>query len=164
MAHAEENVNVHEHHILQKDVLIKVFGALVTLTILTVLAAQMPLGPLNVPIALAIAAAKGTLVVLFFMALKYDKRVNAMVFTIGTIFVLIFITFTMFDTEFRGDLGNVGTQTIEEEQAELEQLRKRDPAPEELRVTPSDSPSGSSQGTTPSDSASGDGGEDEDSP
>lgn len=135
MAHADGHA---DHHIIPFKVLASVFGALIVLTVVTVAVAQVDLGPLNVPVAIAIASGKAGLVVMFFMALKYDKPVNTMVFAVGTVFVLVFLVFTMFDTEFRGDIGNVGTQTIEEEEAELERLREREPDPEQLRVTPSD--------------------------
>jgi cytochrome c oxidase subunit 4 len=54
-----------------------VFGALLVLTATTVLVAKVPLGPLHAIAALVIAAAKATLVVLFFMhALESDKLVH----------------------------------------------------------------------------------------
>ena len=137
MAHAG-NAESHGHHIIPKKVLFQVFGALVVLTIVTVAVAQVDLGPLTVPVAIAIAVAKAGLVVVYFMALKYDKSVNSMVFTVGTLFVLVFIIFTLFDTAFRGDIGNVGERTITEEQAELEALQQRDPAPEDIKVAPAD--------------------------
>ena len=137
MAH-EGNAEAHGHHIIPKKVLIQVFLALVALTVLTVAVAQVDLGPLNVPVAIAIAAGKASLVVAFFMALKYDKSVNTMVFAVGTIFVVVFIVFTLFDTAYRGDIGNVGTRTITEEEAELEQLRQRDPSPDQIKVAPAD--------------------------
>jgi cytochrome c oxidase subunit 4 len=131
-----------DHHVLPKDTLFKVFGGLIVLTVLTVAVAYVPLGPLSVPVAIGIATAKATLVVLFFMALKYDNPVNALTFTIGIIMVVVFITFTMFDTAFRGDLGNVAPQTVqeierqqEEAQQEMDQLN-----PEDLRVAPADYP------------------------
>lgn len=135
MAHSDGHA---DHHIIPFKTLASVFGALVVLTVLTVAVAQIDLGPLNIPVAIGIAVAKATLVVMFFMALKYDKPVNSMVFTVGTVFVVVFLVFTLFDTAFRGDIGNVGAQTIEEEEAELERLREREPDPEQLRVTPSD--------------------------
>lgn len=137
MAH-EGNAEAHGHHIIPKKVLYQVFLALVVLTVLTVAVAQVNLGVLTVPVAIAIAVAKASLVVFFFMALKYDKSVNTMVFAVGTIFVVIFIVFTLFDTAFRGDIGNVGERTITEEEAELEQLRQRDPASDQLKVAPAD--------------------------
>lgn len=140
MAHAEGNAESHEHHIIPFKILLSVFLALVGLTVLTVAVAQVHLGPLNVPVALGIASAKAALVVMFFMALKYDKPVNTMVFALGTVFVVVFIAFTLFDTAYRGDLGNVGAQTITEEEAQMEQLRQREPDPDQLRMTPADLP------------------------
>lgn len=135
MAHSDGHA---DHHIIPFKTLLNVFLALVALTVLTVLAAWFDLGPLEIPVALGIAAAKATLVVMYFMALKYDKPVNSMVFIVGTSFVGVFLIFTLFDTVFRGDLGNVGARTITEEERELEQLQQREPDPEQLRVTPSD--------------------------
>lgn len=130
------------HHVLPKDTLLKVFGGLIALTALTVAVAYVPLGPLNVPVAIGIAATKATLVVLFFMALKYDNPVNALTFTIGIIMVTVFIVFTMFDTAFRGDLGNVEAQTIEEMERQEEEAQERQErlTDEEMRVVPSDYP------------------------
>jgi cytochrome c oxidase subunit 4 len=147
-----------DHHVLPKDTLFKVFGGLIVLTILTVAVAYVPLGPLTVPVAIGIATAKATLVVLFFMALKYDNPVNALTFTIGIIMVVVFITFTMFDTAFRGDLGNVAPQTVqeierqqEEAQQQMDQLN-----PEDLRVAPADYPD--QQGAGGNSAESGDSG------
>lgn len=129
------------------------------LTVLTVAVAYVPLGPLNVPIAITIAGAKATLVVLFFMALKYDNPVNALTFTIGIIMVVVFIAFTMFDTAFRGDLGNVSSQTIEEMEREQEEAQKAQDQlnPEDLRVAPADFPDQQGAGeSTSGESTSGD--------
>lgn len=119
-AHAAEG---HVHHITPRSTLLKVFGALVFLTIFTVVSSRIDLGVLNVPLALAIALTKAALVVMFFMALKYDKKVNVLTFTVGTIFVLVFLLFTLFDVAFRGDLGNVSEATITDMLREEELLR-----------------------------------------
>lgn len=137
MAHSDGHAD-HSHHIIPFKTLLSVFLALVALTVITVAIAQVDLGALNVPVALAIAMTKAGLVVMIFMALKYDKPVNTMVFIVGTSFVAIFLIFTLFDTAFRGDIGNVGVRTITEEEAELERLQQREPDPEQLQVTPSD--------------------------
>jgi cytochrome c oxidase subunit 4 len=129
----------HGHHIIPRDILLKVFGGLIFLTVLTVLTAtQMDLGVFDVPLALAIAASKSALVVMFFMALKYDNRVNTLTFVVGGIFVIVFLTFTLFDTLFRGDLSNVDRLTVEERTAQEEALRARDPGEEGLRIAPAD--------------------------
>jgi len=130
------------HHVLHKPTLFKVFGGLIVLTLLTVAVAYVPLGPFGVPVAIGIASAKATLVVLFFMALKYDNPVNGLTFTVGIIMVVVFITFTMFDTAFRGDLGNVTPQTVQEIEREQEEAQEQmdQLSPEDLRVAPADYP------------------------
>ena len=129
-------------HIVPKSVLLKVFGALIVLTVVTVGVAYVPLGPLGVPVAIGIATAKATLVVLFFMHLKYDNPVNALTFTIGTIFVVVFIAITLLDTAFRGDLGNVDRRTVKQIQAEQERAQQGQEAlpAESLRIAPADYP------------------------
>lgn len=131
------------HHIIPFQTLTKVFGGLVALTILTVITARIDFGALNflhVPIAIGIAVIKTMMVVLYFMALKYDNRVNGLTFGIGTIFVIVFIVITLFDTAFRGDLGNVDPETIMDRQRQEEVLQSREPAPETQRVAPGDFP------------------------
>lgn len=119
----------HGHHVIPKKVLYTVFGTLVFLTILTAVTAEfVDIGALNVPLALAIAGSKAALVVTFFMALKYDNKVNTLVFMFGGVFVLVFLTFTLFDTAFRGDLGNVGSETISDMERREEALREREAA------------------------------------
>ena len=172
MAHTEGSAAAHqphEHHITSKKTLFKVFGALVALTILTVVTARfVDLGIFNIPLALAIAGTKATFVVAIFMALKYDNRVNTLVFAMGSIFVVVFLTFTLFDTVFRGDLGNVDVMTAAERQRREDDLRaveeRLDPAA--LRIAPADyasddtatvavdsSASDTSAATVPTDSA-----------
>ena len=75
------------------------------------------LGPFNIVLALLIAGAKAFVVVSFFMALKYDAPVNRLVFGSGLVFVLIFLTFTLFDTAFRDDQA-METVTYPNEQVE----------------------------------------------
>ena len=129
----------HGHHIIPKKTLISVFVILVGLTILTVVTALgVEFGRLEIPVALAIASTKAALVVIYFMALKYDTPVNSLAFIVGLVFVGIFLVFTMLDTAFRGDLDNVSAQTISEQERIEEQLRAREPDPDLLRVAPGD--------------------------
>ena len=91
------------HHIISKFTYLKVFAALVVLTVITVLAAQIHFGPvLGIIVAIAIASAKASLVVMYFMGLKYDTRVNTLVFLTGLGFVAVFLAFTLIDTTYRG--------------------------------------------------------------
>ncbi|MFB6274256.1 MAG: cytochrome C oxidase subunit IV family protein [Salinibacter sp.] len=141
-------------HIVPKSVLLKVFGALIVLTILTYGASLVSLGPLGVPVAIGIAVAKASLVVLFFMHLKYDNPVNALTFTIGTIFVVVFIAITLLDTAFRGDLGNVSQRTVEQIQAERKRIKQESIPAESLRIAPADYPNQNRGASLPSDGGS----------
>jgi len=93
------------HHIIPLRTLSLVFAALLFLTVVTVITAQIDLGALNVPLALAIASSKAILVALIFMALKYDNKVNLLTVMLGVVFVIVFLALTFVDTEFRGSLG-----------------------------------------------------------
>lgn len=84
-------------HVMPMPVLVGVFLALLVLTFLTVAAAWVDLGPLNLWIALGIATVKATLVALFFMHLLYDNRFNAFVFVVGLAFLALFISLTLMD-------------------------------------------------------------------
>jgi len=122
MAQGKLRAEIHEHHLTPFKVLLGTFLGLIILTVLTVLTAALDLGAANVPIALTIATTKAVLVVLFFMALKYDNQVNTLVLSVGLIMVVVFITFTLFDTAFRGDISNVNPQTIMEIEREQQAL------------------------------------------
>ncbi|MGE5571238.1 MAG: cytochrome C oxidase subunit IV family protein [Rhodospirillales bacterium] len=79
----------------------KVLGVLITLTVITVLAAGIDFGAGNVVIALAIATLKASLVALFFMHLLHEKAMNSIIFVSGLIFLGVFLALTMIDTGAR---------------------------------------------------------------
>jgi len=84
-------------HILPKRVYYTIFGILMLCTYLTVQVAFFDLGPFNIVAALAIAVFKATLVVLFFMHVKYSTRLTWAV-VVGSIFWLgILLVLTMGD-------------------------------------------------------------------
>ncbi len=88
-------------HITPYKTLGLILVALLVLTGITVGVSYLDLGVFNVPITLAIASAKATLVLLFFMHLKYEGRAIKFSF-IGTIcFLAIMISFTFWDVAFR---------------------------------------------------------------
>jgi cytochrome c oxidase subunit 4 len=88
-----------------------VFGGLLVLTGLTVAAAQVDLGNLNLYLALGIATLKATLVVLFFMHLFWDRPFNAMIFIGCLLFVSLFIGIALTDSwaNRASDIGGEGT-------------------------------------------------------
>jgi len=58
-------------------------------------------GFLNVPIALFVASSKATLVLLFFMHIKYEGMVIKVSFISTMLFLAIMISFTFWDVAFR---------------------------------------------------------------
>lgn len=90
-----------KNHVIEYRTLFAVLLMLFVLTGITVGASYIDLGKINVWIALLIASLKGTLVLLFFMHMKYEGKVLAWSF-MGTIFFLaIMISFTFWDVAFR---------------------------------------------------------------
>jgi cytochrome c oxidase subunit 4 len=77
--------------------------ALLTLTTITVTAAGIDFGSpsANVVIALIIASIKASLVALFFMHLRWDKPLNAIIFVIGVLFLSLFLIFCVIDEASR---------------------------------------------------------------
>ena len=91
------------HHIVPVRIYTGVFIALLFLTVITVLAAQIDLGILNFPLAMLIASFKAAFVVFVFMGLKYDSLENRTIFFSSFIFLAIFIILTLSDVMFRND-------------------------------------------------------------
>src|SRR6476660_9872765 len=84
-------------HILPKRIYYTIFAILMFCTYLTVQIAFFDLGIFNTIAALAIAVFKATLVVLFFMHVKYSTRLTWAV-VIGSVFWLaILLTLTLSD-------------------------------------------------------------------
>ena len=95
----------HTPHILPLRLYFTVGGALLVLTAITVAVAHFDLGPLNLTVAMLIAAIKASLVALFFMHLKYDNKLYAIIFVTALLFMAIFIIFTLFDTMTRDEIS-----------------------------------------------------------
>ena len=96
-------------HVVSVKLYIGVFLALMVLTAVTVAAAFVDLGVLNTFVALGIAVTKATLVVLFFMHVKYSSRLTWLVVASGFVFLAIMLAFTMADVVSRGWLGTPGS-------------------------------------------------------
>jgi cytochrome c oxidase subunit IV len=84
-------------HIVSRGIYYAVFAALLVMTTITVLVARIDLGPLNAVVALAIAVFKATLVVLFFMHVRYSSRLTRVVVASGVLWLVIMIAFMMSD-------------------------------------------------------------------
>jgi cytochrome c oxidase subunit IV len=85
-------------HISSVKLYIGIWLALLACTALTVLAALVDMGPFNPIVALAIATIKATLVVLFFMHVKYThEKLTKLVIVAAIFFFLILLSLSMAD-------------------------------------------------------------------
>lgn len=98
MAHTENEHYSPESHVMPVTLYWGIWATLIVCTALTVLAASVDLGVFNIVVALLIATFKGTLVVLFFMHLKYSMKLT-MVTVIAALFWL-FIMFSLTLTDY----------------------------------------------------------------
>ena len=89
-------------HVSPKKVYYTIFGLLMVLTAITVTVAFLPLGRLNFPVALSIAILKATLVVLFFMHVKYSSALTKLICGTAFFFLLVLFGLTLSDYMSRG--------------------------------------------------------------
>lgn len=87
----------HEHHIVSPKLYLAIGGALIVLTAATTAISYVELGVFNAVVALAIACMKATLVVLFFMHIKYSSKLTKLTVAAGFFTFLVLITMTMTD-------------------------------------------------------------------
>ncbi len=80
-----------------------VLAALLVLTAVTVAAAgiHFETPAVNTIVALAIASMKASLVALFFMHLRYEKPINAIIFLTGIAMLAVFLGLTLLDVDYR---------------------------------------------------------------
>src|SRR5690348_16187446 len=95
-------------HALPLRIYFGVFFALLVLTGTTVGVAFVDLGPFNNVVALGIAVLKATLVILFFMHVRYSTRLTALVIISGVFWLAIMVGLTFVDYASRGWLGVPG--------------------------------------------------------
>ena len=84
-------------HIVPRRVYFTIYGILLLGTYLTVQMAFFDLGALNTIAALTIAVVKATLVVLFFMHVRYSTRLTWLVIAGSVLWLAILLAMTMGD-------------------------------------------------------------------
>lgn len=86
----------HEQHIVSPRLYGLIFGLLMLCTALTVGASYLELGTFNAVVALGIAIFKATIVILFFMHVKYSSKLTKLTVAAGffTFCVLLAMTLT----------------------------------------------------------------------
>lgn len=91
----------HKEHLITYGTYVLIWLSLISLTVLTVAVAGVDLKKIALFVALSIAAIKSTLVILYFMHIKFDDAIFKVFFfvalaTLASIFIL-----TSFDVFFR---------------------------------------------------------------
>ena len=89
-------------HVVPRKVYFAVFATLIVLTATTTTISFLDLGPWNTVVALGIAFVKATLVVLFFMHVKYSPRLTQVTIAGGLFWLAIMIALTLSDFMTRG--------------------------------------------------------------
>lgn len=114
-AHAPHGAHDHApgehdagHHIIEPKTYYVVFGVLMVLLIATLGAAAIDLGPLNLPIAMAIAVAKAGVVMAYFMHLKFNSSLVRLFAFAGVAWLLILFHLTLNDYVSRPWLETLG--------------------------------------------------------
>ncbi len=99
-SHSESAAHGHlmfHEHVVPVSTYLAVFITLLIATGLTTWIAFQDLGQWNLVVALAIAVCKASLVVLFFMHVKYNKGLSRIVLIAAVFWLGIMITFTLAD-------------------------------------------------------------------
>lgn len=101
--HGHDDGAVHAH-ISPVGFYVAIFLGLLLLTVATVGQSYVDLGELNIVFVIVIATLKASLVVTFFMHLKWDDKFHALMLIGSLFFIGIFFVYTMNDTNYRGEL------------------------------------------------------------
>ncbi len=102
-----------KHFVVPTRILVGVWISLMFLTFVTVKVSYYDFGSLNIGIAMFVATIKASLVVMFFMALRWDEKFNQVLFLSTLIFLGIFVVLTMADTAERGRIDPLEGGEIE---------------------------------------------------
>jgi cytochrome c oxidase subunit 4 len=103
--HGGHGHDAHEnggHHVIPVKTYVGVIAWLMVLLIVTLGAAAVDLGMLNLPIAMLIAVVKAAIVMVFFMHLKYSSKLVVLFATIAFLFLAIMFVFSFNDYAARG--------------------------------------------------------------
>lgn len=106
--------STHKHnHVIPLKTYLLVWGALMVLTVLTVVISRFDFGSLNTLIAIFVATVKGSLVALYFMHLRYDNKFNLIILVASLFFVVVFFVPTLIDVSTRGDVTPIRNEIPE---------------------------------------------------
>lgn len=89
-------------HIVSPKIYYAIFIALAVLTVVTWSVAKLDLGKMNAVVAMTIAVIKATLVVLYFMHVRYSSRLTWVFVGAGFFWLAIMVALTLSDYMTRG--------------------------------------------------------------
>jgi cytochrome c oxidase subunit 4 len=92
-------------HIVSPKLYVGIFLSLMVLTAVTVAVTYVNLGTFNLAVAMAVAITKASLVILFFMHVKYSPKVIKVTVGMSFFFLLIMMMMIMSDYLTRGYMG-----------------------------------------------------------
>jgi cytochrome c oxidase subunit IV len=90
----EKHISSYKSHVM-------VLMALLVLTFITVAITRIELGPLNTLVAMLVAGSKATIVLLWFMHLKFDDKIYAIFTAFIFVLFLLVLYVTFFDYSYR---------------------------------------------------------------
>ena len=99
--HHSQGGHEPHHHIVPMATYWAIFLTLLVLTGVTIAVAYVDLGPLNIYVAVGIAMFKATLVVLYFMHVKYSSKLTQLAAVTGFLWLGIMLAFTIADVGTR---------------------------------------------------------------
>jgi cytochrome c oxidase subunit 4 len=97
-----------EPHVLSIRTNVTIFVILLALLVLTVAVAYVDLGPLGLPVAMAIATVKAALILMYFMHVKFNPPLVWIFSTAAFFWLLILLAFSFNDFLTRGWLSFLG--------------------------------------------------------
>lgn len=117
-------------HLMPMRVYLGVYVALLVLTLTTVGVSLANLGPASIYVAMAVAIIKASLVAAYFMHLKFDSRINLLVFVSALLFLALFFALTLTDLRTRDAVvEDEGTFVERDEQAAASAAKPAQSAP-----------------------------------
>jgi cytochrome c oxidase subunit 4 len=98
----------NEPHIVPIPVYLAVFATLIVMTWVTAFVSTIDLGKWNIFVALAIAIFKASIVILFFMHVRYSTRMTKFIVACGFFWLMMLLFITMTDIWTRTWMGVPG--------------------------------------------------------
>ncbi len=106
----DDAVGFHPPHVVPAFLFVKVLFALLILTVVTVAVTRVDFGSLNMFVAMSIAALKASLVMTFFMHLKWDTAINNIAILSSFLFLALLFIFTLADLNTRDQVDPILVQ------------------------------------------------------